>query len=370
MLRNYLNSRTLMVILAFAIVLLCLWFTNKLVKDIANEEKQRIKIFATAIESINNTESEANNLAIYILDANKSIPAILTNDLGQIIEAVNLPSNKDTAQLLAAFKKQHSAIEVAISPKQYIYYGESKLLGQIRYFPIVLMGIITIFIAIVLIAYRTSNRSIQNRVWVGMSKETAHQLGTPLSSLLGWMEYLRGNGQTDLANEIQKDVDRLQLVADRFSKIGSVPVLFEEDVVHHVQDVAAYMRKRAASKVEITVRSSQDDISILLNAALFNWVIENLIRNALDAMEGSGKIEIQLQNTPLEVTIDITDSGKGIAKKNIPKVFKPGFTTKERGWGLGLSLAKRIIDKYHHGELTVHRSEVGIGTTFRIRLRR
>jgi Histidine kinase-, DNA gyrase B-, and HSP90-like ATPase len=372
MLKNYINGRSLMVLLAFAIVLACLWFTNKMVRDIASEEKQRISTFATAIKSLSNFEigNEENNLATSIIESNKSIPAILTDSAGIILDMINMPST-DQDKHLKQFKNLHQPIVVDITPKQYIYYGESKLLRQVRFFPLVLMGIVTLFLGIILIAYRTSNLSIQNRVWVGMSKETAHQLGTPLSSLMGWMEYLRGNGQEELANDMQKDVDRLQLVADRFSKIGSIPVLKEEDVQARILNVVEYMRKRASQKISIDFQTLPDqDVSILLNAALFDWVIENLIRNALDAMDGKGNILLTIENKPLSITIDVKDTGRGIHKKDISRVFKPGFTTKDRGWGLGLSLAKRIIVKYHYGELDVLKSEVGQGTTFRILLRR
>jgi signal transduction histidine kinase len=366
---NYWNWRTLMVAIAFAIVLFCLWFTNKMAADIALEERNKIQIWANAIQEVNS--GVQNDFAFSLIESNKTIPAITTDKDDNIIDAVNLPNaKKNQKEYLASFKLQHQPILLDNENKFKIYFGESKLLRQIRFFPLVLLGIVAIFIAIVLIAFRSANNSIQNRVWVGMSKETAHQLGTPLSSLLGWLEYLRSNNQVELANDIQKDVDRLQLVADRFSKIGSVPVLKEENVISRLESIIGYMQKRSPNKVNITLHKSDDEISILLNGALFEWVIENLIRNALDAMQGQGAIDIRIQNQPLEVTIDVSDTGKGISPQNVKKIFKPGFTTKDRGWGLGLSLAKRIINKYHHGDLTVLKSELNVGTTFRIRLRR
>jgi signal transduction histidine kinase len=211
---------------------------------------------------------------------------------------------------------------------------------------------------------------MQNSVWVGMSKETAHQLGTPLMSLMGWVEFLRSEGKVEVASEIERDVHRLQLVADRFSKIGSVPQLQVENVVARIENVVQYMQKISPKNVKITLQSRQNEVPILLNGPLFDWVIENMIRNALDALEGSGNIDISVDNRAVEVIILLRDNGKGMSKSVAKRVFKPGFTTKSRGWGLGLSLAKRIIRSYHHGTIEVQESTVGVGTTFRIVLRR
>jgi two-component sensor histidine kinase len=360
------NWRTLMVVIAFLIVMGCLWITSRIVKDISNEEELKIKTFATAIESISNHQEGNADLAGFILESNKTIPAILCKTNGEIIETINLDPEDKKANL-ALFKKLHPPIEVSITPKQYIYYGESKVLKMLRFFPLVLLGITGIFLGIVILAYHTSSRSMQNRVWVGMAKETAHQLGTPLSSLIGWIEYLKLQGQSQIADEIAKDIDRLQLVAERFSKIGSQPELNTEDISSRIQKVVEYMRLRSPKNVTIHF-DGIPDLFIPINGSLLEWVIENLIRNALDAMDGKGNIYISIRNTPLSADIRIKDDGKGMSPATAKKIFRPGFTTKSRGWGLGLSLAKRIIEKYHNGNIDVIHSEIGTGTTFKIEL--
>jgi signal transduction histidine kinase len=233
------------------------------------------------------------------------------------------------------------------------------------------LAIIFLFLIVVLIALSSAHRSIQNQVWVGLSKETAHQLGTPLSSIEGWLEILKeDNNNTDALNEMQKDLDRLKLVADRFGKVGSAPVLEEEDIRHRLRNMVDYMQKRAPAKVSISINEMDKEIPVNISGPLLDWVVENLMRNALDAMEGKGNIHVSVEDTPQQVRIDISDTGKGIPRHQVKKIFNPGFTTKKRGWGLGLSLSKRIIEKYHHGSLVVKSTEVGKGTTFRIILRR
>ena len=253
-----------------------------------------------------------------------------------------------------------------------IYYGESSLLREVRYYPIVQLVVVALFIIITLITISTRNKSTQNQVWAGMAKETAHQLGTPLSSLQGWVEMLKEiPGTEKIVPEMTKDIDRLKLVSDRFGKIGSIPQLEEKDVISQIEDMVAYIKRRATDKVSFRINSQEEEhIPAMINGPLFDWVIENLLKNALDAMEGKGSILVNIKNGTGQVTIDISDTGKGISKQNIPKVFKPGFTTKKRGWGLGLSLSKRIIEQYHKGELFVKFSELGKGTTFRVVLRK
>jgi signal transduction histidine kinase len=252
------------------------------------------------------------------------------------------------------------------------YYGDSNLLKEVRYYPIIQLIIVALFILITLITVSVRNKSTQNQVWAGMAKETAHQLGTPLSSLEGWVEMLKDNpANAKIGIEMEKDVDRLKLVSDRFGKIGSIPQLEEKNIVEQIESMVNYIKRRATDKVSFTINSqNQTDITALINAPLFDWVIENLLKNALDAMEGKGSIVVDIKNETAQTLIDITDSGKGILKANINKVFKPGFTTKKRGWGLGLSLSKRIIEQYHKGELFVKHSELGKGTTFRIVLKK
>jgi signal transduction histidine kinase len=251
------------------------------------------------------------------------------------------------------------------------YYGDSGLLKQVRYYPLVQLVIVAFFIFIVVFTISVRNKSTQNQVWAGMAKETAHQLGTPLSSLQGWVEMLKEK-ETDstIAIEMEKDVDRLKLISDRFGKIGSTPKLEEKNVVEQITNMVDYIKRRASHKVNFKINSSNNIEIAKISAPLFDWVIENLLKNALDAMEENGSISINIKNNEDDdIIIDVTDTGKGISKKNIDKVFKPGFTTKKRGWGLGLSLSKRIIEQYHKGHLIVKQSEPGKGTTFRIVLK-
>jgi signal transduction histidine kinase len=370
-----LNWRLWVAIAALAIVAASIFFIYKLSDQIAIEEAKRIQHYSLAIEHMARslgTDGSDINLASTIASDNTTIPVILADSAGNIAQSMNVEVGAPD-QLQAELKKyaaMHKPIIVDLDPRQYVYYGESNILKQLRYFPLVLFGIIALFFIVVWYAYASASRAIQNKVWVGMSKETAHQLGTPLMSLLGWVEYLKSTEQANVADEMQKDVDRLQLVADRFSKIGSVPQLQVEDVIARIQNVAAYMQVRSPKNVAISVEHSVETAPILINGPLFDWVIENLIRNALDALEGKGSIKIHIDNRPVEVVILVSDTGKGMTKAVAEKVFKPGYSTKARGWGLGLSLAKRIIRTYHHGSIEVASSAVGVGTTFRIVLRR
>jgi signal transduction histidine kinase len=383
-LKQFINWRFLMVLIALGIVIFGIYYTNQLAKNIATEETKRIKTWAMAIESVNRASATQDiSFQLEMISANKSIPVVLTDNTGAMLDNFNiLPTINDSlpqeklskeaaAKYIAEYKNLHQPIRVELESPQYIYYGESYVLKQLRFFPYVLFAIIIVFISIVFIAYNSANQSLQNRLWVGMSKETAHQLGTPLMSIIGWLEYLRGNGQETVANEMEKDVDRLKLIADRFSKIGSKPQLEEEDILLRLKNMVDYMRRRSPQKVTITLDAhGETDVPIMLNGPLFDWVIENLMRNSLDAMNGVGNIQISLINKPAEVIIDVTDTGKGIPASQLKRVFKPGFTTKKRGWGLGLSLAKRIVTKYHHGHILVTKSEPNVATTFRIILDR
>jgi hypothetical protein len=375
------NWRVLMVLIAVSIVGYSVYFTNKLAKDIALQETQRIKTYAQAIESISTSSANQDiSFQTLIIEQNKennSIPVILTDAKKNVLDHINISINKAydekvyLGKKINEFELLHAPIKVSLTDPQYVYYGESKVLRQLRYFPYILFGVIIVFLSIVFIAFNSANKSLQNRVWVGMSKETAHQLGTPLMSMVGWLEYLRSTGQEQVANEMEKDVDRLKLIAERFSKIGSTPDLKEEDLAARVKNVVAYMQKRSAKQIGISHNlNDNDEILIQLNGPLFDWVIENLIRNSLDAMGNTGSIKILVTNKPAEVILDICDTGKGMTAAVMKKVFKPGFTTKQRGWGLGLSLAKRIVTKYHHGHIFVAKSIINEGTTFRIILDR
>jgi signal transduction histidine kinase len=377
------NWRTVLAAVAIAIVTGTIFYSNYLAKKIALEERAKVSLWADATKTSAAATDEANLvLASTIVQQNKDIPIIYTNEKDSIIDHLNLDSarvvnDKDYVKnKLDEFKASHEPIIQRISENPYIadkyYYGDSNLLKQVRYYPIIQLVIVALFILITLIAISTRNRSNQNKVWAGMAKETAHQLGTPLSSLEGWVEILKDTpGSEAIAEEIDKDVSRLKLVSDRFGKIGSIPQLEEKNIVEQVGNMVTYIKRRATDKVLFSINShGETDIPALINGPLFDWVIENLLKNALDAMEGKGRIDIDIQNEKASVVIDVTDSGKGISKKNQANVFKPGFTTKKRGWGLGLSLTRRIIEQYHKGEIFVKHSELGKGTTFRIVLKR
>ncbi len=380
--RVHLNWKTYSLALAVIIVGLAVYYFNRLAKDIAKDERKKIELLAESFQSIaaKPVSSACNDVTFEtkVVEKINSVPLILTDEQGNIIGNNNIDTvaiARDTAYLprkLDEYKLLHAPIVLQMPfGNQYIYYGESLTLQRLKIYPLVLIGIIVVFIFITIVSISNAQRSLQNQVWVGMSKETAHQIGTPLSSIVAWMELLKENeANREWVTEMEKDVSRLQLIADRFSKIGSMPDLEPENIIPRFIYMADYMQRRAPKNVQIHLQYNEDEIEVLLNGPLFDWVIENLIRNALDAMEGRGEISINIHNQPRLVTIDICDTGKGIAKNNFKKVFSPGFSTKQRGWGLGLSLAKRIIEKYHHGNIFVKNSEQGKGTTFRIILRR
>ncbi len=383
MFTQLLNWRTVLAIIAIGIVTGTIFYSNHLAKKIAAEEKMKIEQWAEAAKDIANPNSTETNLSGKIFtENNKDIPMIQVDEKDSIMDHYNLDTVKikeDRSYLpgkLKEFKSLHEPI-VWKSPMDSlqtnrIFYGESSLLQQVRYYPIVQLIIVALFIIITLIAITTRNKSTQNQVWAGMAKETAHQLGTPLSSLQGWVEMLKETpGNEKIVPEMTKDVDRLKLVSDRFGKIGSTPQLEEMDIVAQVQSMVTYIKRRATDKVSFSINSyGEKEIRAMINGPLFDWVIENLLKNALDAMEGRGNIIVNIKNDTGQVIIDITDTGKGISKQNIARVFKPGFTTKKRGWGLGLSLSKRIIEQYHKGDIFVKNSELGKGTSFRILLKR
>ncbi len=383
MFRQLLNWRTALAIIAIFIVTGTIFYSQYLARKIAKEEKQKVEQWIEAIKFLINSPGDADTrLASMILTENKTIPIIETNEADSIIQSVNLDSAKAAdnpayvEKKLKQFKSQNPKIEW-VDPKDptirnRYYYGDSKLLAEVRYYPIVQLCIVALFIVIVFLSLRSNYRSVQNQVWAGMAKETAHQLGTPVSSLEGWVEMLKETkGNEKIVAELEKDVDRLRLVSDRFGKIGSTPQLEEINLVTQINSMVDYMRKRAAGKIVFTVNSfGQEEVLAMVSPPLFDWVIENLLKNALDAMEGKGRIVVDINDEKANLTIDVTDTGKGISKQNIANVFKPGFTTKKRGWGLGLSLSRRIIQQYHKGQIFVKKSEAGKGTTFRIVLKK
>ncbi|MEP7166278.1 MAG: HAMP domain-containing sensor histidine kinase [Ferruginibacter sp.] len=384
MFSNLFNWRSGLAIVAIAIVTGTIFYSQYIAKKIAADERKKVNVWVQSLKTRATTSDEsALALTNTITSENTDIPIIETDEKDDPSGAwLNLDTNlikSDKHYLerkLKEFKQENDAIEVEVSKDPLIrnkyYYGDSDLLKEVRYYPLIQLFIVSLFIIITLIAISTRNKSTQNQVWAGMAKETAHQLGTPISSLEGWVEMLKETNTADkIVSEIGKDVERLKLVSDRFGKIGSTPQLEETNITAQVESMVTYIKRRATNKVSFNIDKPADtEITALINAPLFDWVIENLLKNALDAMEGHGSINIGIKNESTQVVIDIADTGKGISKKNIANVFKPGFTTKKRGWGLGLSLSKRIIEQYHRGELFVKNSELGKGTTFRIVLKK
>ena len=375
MIKRLLQWRILVLLIAVAIIAGTLVYTRYLAGKIENEERQRVEEWIQANNVIQQSaESVSISLANLISVNNEDIPLIATDEQENIIETRNLDSaalSKDSnyaQKQLQHLKAQNKPIiwETA-SGLIKVYYGNSKLQSEVRYYPLVQLLVVALFIILVLSLITTQNKSTQNQVWAGMAKETAHQMGTPLTSLKGWTEMLKQEpANQPYITDIEKDISRLVLVSDRFGKIGSTPQLENTLLIPLVEEMITYMKRRASGKVTFEMNTNADDIQVLISPTLFNWVLENLIKNALDAMEGTGKIMITVDEQQKDVIIDVADTGKGISAANVKDVFKPGFTTKKRGWGLGLSLSKRIIEQYHKGSLSVKQSEPGKGTTFRI----
>lgn len=378
MIRRYLNWRTLLLIIAIGIISGSVLYSRYLAKKIESEERQRVEEWIQSNKlQMSTAESEAINMVALIQKDNEDIPLIGTDEKDNILDVLNLDSARLKTnpnyfrEKLEEFKSQHQPIVYEISRNPYIankiYYGNSKLLNEVRYYPIIQLIIVALFIAIALSLLITQNKSTQNQVWAGMAKETAHQMGTPLTSLQGWIEMLKDVAGTErIVPEMEKDMDRLKLVSDRFGKIGSTPQLIATNLAELIEKVQQYIRHRASEKVKIYFNKPSNKVMALVSPPLFEWVLENLLKNALDAMKGKGTLTIHLNETTTNVFVDITDTGKGINQANIKKIFKPGYTTKKRGWGLGLTLSKRIMKQYHKGELYVKNSEIGKGTTFRI----
>lgn len=377
---NLFQRKNFLYLSAFTIVVLAVLYAEYLAAHIADDEKKRVETWVEAQRTIINTEDNASlTLASKISSENTDIPIIETDEKDRInpVNCLNLDSlsiASDSTYLprkLMQFKKQHKPILLVLSEVPYIanqyYYGDSKLQQQVRYYPIVLILVAGVFIFIIFRAQHTAYKSEQNQLWAGMAKETAHQLGTPVTSLKGWVEVLKEKPEIHaLATEMEKDVDRLELISDRFGKIGSQPQLEEINLSDRINSMIDYIRKRAGGRVNFYFQKPADEVIAVVCAPLFDWVMENLLKNALDAMEGKGTISVTLKDTVSELIIDVKDTGKGIGKQDILKVFNPGFTTKKRGWGLGLTLSKRIVEQYHKGNLSILHSELGKGTTFRI----
>ncbi len=381
MLQKFFNWRTLLAITAIIIVIVTIIYSSYLSNQIQKDEVKKIELWIAAKNTEIQTDNiQALNLAGDITLKNNSIPIIWTNENDSIIDIVNTDTTKlkksknYAADKLAEFKELHPPI-IWINPldstqKSKLYFGTSPIIKQLKWYPIVQLLIVFLFILVTLIALQTQNKSTQNQVWAGMAKETAHQLGTPLSSLQGWLEVLKDKAvDTKILAEIQKDIARLDLISDRFGKIGSTPKFVDTDVLHHVQNMVNYMKKRASGKIIMDVTLGENDDTVApLSPQLFDWVIENLLKNALDALDGKGSIHTLIYRNADDIVIDVTDTGKGIPRNKWQTIFKPGYTTKKRGWGLGLSLTKRIVEQYHLGKIFVKDSELNKGTTFRVLL--
>jgi len=382
--------RYFFIITAAIIAIASVWATNILVNELKEEEHKKIKIWAESVAllftqsefedlpiEVANTFYTYNNHLSKIIEENTTIPVIVTSDSGEISDSKNitLPEQNPESYLkkkLQKFANKHDRLTIPLDENEnfYVYYDDSTVLKRLRLFPVVQLTIVFIFIVISFLALTGAQRAEQNRVWVGLSKETAHQLGTPISSLMAWVEYFKTKKiDPKLLNEMDKDVQRLKIIAERFSKIGSTAEAESMDLATAIGNAVEYMAKRISSKVIISTVLPDDPINILMNESLFGWTLENLIKNGVDAMDGQGEIKIHVFPKGKKVIIDISDTGKGISKSKFDTIFHPGYTTKQRGWGLGLSLVKRIIKSYQKGKIYVYKSELGKGTTFRIELR-
>lgn len=374
-----------LVVAAILIAVASLLVSRSLTHDLAEQEKSKMQVWAEAMKSLSAADENTDlSLVLKVLDENHTIPVVVLNNEGVVTEYRNIEikarNAKDSIAFVTSYGQQMKAsgqvIRISLSKNHHDYidvcYDDSLMLKRIAVYPYVQLGVVLLFVIVAIFALLTSKRAEQNKVWVGLSKETAHQLGTPISSLMAWSTILKETYPDDeLLPEMDKDVKRLQLIADRFSKIGSIPEPVPSclnEVLIHVVD---YMDRRTSKKIEMKTELPNEDVIINMNASLFEWVIENLCKNAVDAMGGKlGSITLRLEETDKRAIVEVNDTGKGIKKKDISNVFRPGFTTKKRGWGLGLSLAKRIVEEYHHGKIYVKSSEVGKGTTFRIELRK
>ena len=378
------QMKILLVVAAVVIAAGSLVVSHLLTRDLEREEERKMEIWAEAMRSLNKADENTDlGLVLKVIDENTTIPIVVLNERGEATASRNLriPQSElpDSLRYLTHYgqrlRAQGNSIRIALdddNPAEYIdvCFADSLMLRRLAAWPYVQLGIVLIFVVIAIFALLTSKRAEQNKVWVGLSKETAHQLGTPISSLMAWTEILKEQYPDDpLLPELDNDVKRLQLIADRFSKIGSLPEPVDTSLNELLQHVVDYMNRRTSHRVNIVTTLPDHDVRLLLNGSLFEWVIENLAKNAVDAMgENGGQITINVEEQPARVIIDVSDTGKGIRKKDLANVFRPGFTTKKRGWGLGLSLAKRIVEEYHHGRIYVLRSEIDRGTTFRIEL--
>ncbi len=373
--------KIVLLVVAAIIGILTFVITNNLAKKLAVEERKKVELWALGMRQLSALDNEDKDYTfiLEVIKNNETVPVILTDKEGQIISSRNLDPHKENdsdylTRQLAKMKSDNNPIEITLldGNKNFIYYKESILLTRLFYFPIIQFGVITLFLLVSYIAFSTSRRAEQNQVWVGMAKETAHQLGTPTSSLMASLELLRlKNVDEKMVTEFEKDVNRLEKITERFSKIGSAPKLEKQNIVETLTHAIQYIKARSSEKVKFSTNFSENDkILVPFNASLFEWVIENLFKNAIDSMEGIGTITIHIDDRIQYLFIDIIDEGKGLPKSKYKTIFQPGYTTKQRGWGLGLSLSKRIVELYHDGKIFVNHSEVDKGTNMRIVLKK
>ena len=377
---KYRNTfRWVMIALSFIIISLILWNTYVFFQNFKSEERTKMDIWAEAQSDFINSDTNTNlDLTLKILSSNQSTPMIVINKDGSLYSYNNINEEKAKdsnyiKKLIIKFKSENTPIEITYQNEALstIYYGNSDLLNKLKYYPLALLLIIFLFGAVVFFFYKSNKNATENKLWSGMAKETAHQIGTPLSSLIGWTEILKSESvNPDYICEIEKDVDRLQTITERFSKIGSVPTLEPLDIIKETVDSYSYLKTRSSKLVAFELITPNTEILVNLNKQLYSWTIENLVKNAIDAMKGRGKITIEISELENDIKVSISDTGKGFPKNKFNTIFEPGYTTKKRGWGLGLSLTKRVIEEFHNGKIKVSHSEIDKGTTFQIALKR
>lgn len=372
-------SRWIIIISSFLIASLILWNTYVFFQTFKDEERNKMELWATAQKTLNNANLDSDiQLPLFIIENNKNIPLILTDKKFNIVNNANIDSiiSKDSLKLKKYFdemKNQNQPIKINYSNNDYnwLYYGDSPILNKLKYYPIALLLVVLLFGGVVYNFYRATKMATQNKLWAGMAKETAHQIGTPLSSLIGWLELLKlDNVEETTIAEIEKDINRLQTITDRFSKIGSEPILEKKDIIQETKSSFEYLQARTSKQVNFDFRAPSKPLYVSLNPTLHSWTIENLVKNAIDAMKGKGNLSIEIVEGDTVVYITVTDTGSGIPKNKFKTVFEPGYTSKKRGWGLGLSLTKRIVQEYHKGKIRVVNSEIGKGTTMQISFRK
>lgn len=367
-------TRWIIIISSFLIASLILWNTYVFFQTFKEEERNKMELWAKAQKTLMNSDVDTEiELPSFIIENNKNIPLILTDKKGKILSNLNLGEIENDSvkvkEVLNKIKSQNAPIKVQFAKNDYhlVYYGDSPILNKLKYYPIALLLVVFLFGGVVYNFYRATKMATQNKLWAGMAKETAHQIGTPLSSLIGWLELLKLENIDDTTiEEIQKDINRLQTITDRFSKIGSEPVLEKRNIIEETKASFEYLQSRVSKQVTFDFRAPEKPLFVSLNPILHSWTIENLVKNAIDAMKGKGSLSIEIVEGDANVYITVTDTGSGIAKNKFKTIFEPGYTSKKRGWGLGLSLTKRIVQEYHKGKIRVVHSEIGKGTTMQM----